>query len=57
MKFPMENGIVTVKSNQRNAREYYSNSIRKAEPSDINVILMDIDMDDNHEQWLNPKHR
>ncbi|XP_022856148.1 uncharacterized protein LOC111377303 [Olea europaea var. sylvestris] len=40
-KFPMENGVATVRSDQRGSRECYLNSIRKAEPQDIHVIIVD----------------
>lgn len=56
MKFPTENRIATVKGDKRSIRECCSLSIRKAEPRDVNFILMDIDeVDDpvqgrNHEQ-------
>lgn len=55
MKFPMENGIATIIGVQRSERKYYSISIRKAEPRDVNVILMDIDMDENPKQGQNPE--
>lgn len=46
MKFPIENSIATIRENQMNARECYLNSFRKAEPRDVNVILVDISTDD-----------
>lgn len=49
MMFPMENCIATVRGAQQNIRECYFNSIRKAEPRSVNVILMDIDEDNDPE--------
>lgn len=45
IKFPTKNGITTVRGDQRGAREYFSNSLRKAEPRTL-VIFTDIDVDD-----------
>lgn len=47
MKRPTENGITTVRGDQKSARECYTNSLRKAKPIDVNVILMDIEEDDD----------
>lgn len=55
MKFPTKNSITTFRGDQRNAKECYSNSLRKAEPKDVNFILMDIDEDDDPEQGQIPK--
>lgn len=43
MKFPTEHGVATVRGDQRSLRLCYTNSIRKAEPRNVNVILMEID--------------
>lgn len=55
IKFPIENEIATVRGNKRSVRECYTNFPRKAEPRAVNVILMNIDEDDDLEQWRNPK--
>lgn len=49
MKFPIQNDIATVKD-QRSVKECYSNSFRKVETKDVNVILIDIDENDDLEQ-------
>lgn len=46
IKFLIENDIATTRGDQINARECYLNSLRKAEPRDVNIILLDIYMDD-----------
>lgn len=44
MKFSIEQGIKKVRGDQREAWEYYLNSIRKAEPKDVNVIITNMEM-------------
>lgn len=44
MKFPADQGIATVRGDQRGVRECYLNSIRKVDPRYINVVIMDMDM-------------
>ncbi|XP_022856262.1 uncharacterized protein LOC111377400 [Olea europaea var. sylvestris] len=46
MKFSMENGVATVRGDQRGSRECYLSSIRKVEPRDVHVIIVDIVMTD-----------
>lgn len=42
MKFLAKKGITKFKGDQSSAKECYSNSLKKVEPRDINVILNDI---------------
>ncbi|XP_022846306.1 uncharacterized protein LOC111369054 [Olea europaea var. sylvestris] len=46
MKFPTENGVTTVRGDQKGSRECYLSSIKKVEPRDIHVIIADIVMAD-----------
>jgi len=46
MKFPIEHKNATVRDDQKGVRKCYLNSIRKAEPWDVNVVLMDVDIVD-----------
>ncbi|XP_022846413.1 uncharacterized protein LOC111369168 [Olea europaea var. sylvestris] len=46
MKFSTENGVATVRGDQRGSRECYLSSIKKVEPRDVHVIIADIVMAD-----------
>ncbi|XP_022858151.1 uncharacterized protein LOC111379057 [Olea europaea var. sylvestris] len=46
MKFSMKNGVATVRGDQRGSRECYLSSIKKVEPRDVHVIIVDIVMAD-----------
>ncbi|XP_022883683.1 uncharacterized protein LOC111400502 [Olea europaea var. sylvestris] len=46
IKLPTENGVITVKGNQRGSRECYLSSIRNGDPRDVHAILTDADMAD-----------
>lgn len=50
MKFPTTNDIAIVRGDQISARQCYLNSLRKAKPRDVIIILMDIDMNDIFEK-------
>lgn len=47
--------IATVRDDQRSVREFYFNSIKKAELRNVNVVLMDFDEIDNPKQGQNPE--
>lgn len=42
MEFPVEYRIAIVRDDQRRVGECYLNLIRKAEPKDINVVIMNV---------------
>lgn len=51
-KFSMEHGIATVRGDQRGTTKYYLNSLRNAEPCDVNMVLFNIEVMDVLEKSL-----